>query len=123
MNPVEVIGKYRSGEITLSECWELLKTIRPVKARNEIVLTEPPKQEKQTINEHELKAIERLQTVSFGMSRSMKRFIHQIKDAQELTPRQREYLRSTVYRYRRQMWREPESKAKAFIEKMKGKPE
>lgn len=117
----DILAKYRNGEISISECWNLMAGIRQAKTKTEIVLTQPPSKNYEALNECELEAIRNLQSVHFGMSRGAKRFAHQIKDCKELTARQREYLRGLVFKYRRQLWRDnPDGNAKSFCSRMKG---
>lgn len=117
----EIMQAYRDGNISEAECWEQLKIIRAPKPHDEPDLTTPPSKVYEPLNKYELKAIEYLQRVSFGASNSMKRFAHQVKDAKELTGRQREYLRLLVWKYRRQIFKhfDKDKSAKAFIEAMK----
>jgi ribonuclease HII len=48
------------------------------------------------------------------------RFAMQVKDAKELTQRQREYLQLLVWRHRRQIFHtDTDARAKSYIERMK----
>lgn len=117
----EIIQAFTHGEISLSQCWEMLKNLRPRKANDNIVLTVPPSKVYEPLNKYELKAIEHLQGVHFGAASSARRFIRQVKEAKELTARQREYLQLLTYKYRRQIFgkRDTDQRAKAYVERMK----
>ena len=117
----EIMKAYQKGDISLSECWDRLSVIRKPRPHDEPELVAPPSKVYEPLNEHELKAIECLQRVYFGASNSAKRFAHQVRDAKELTARQREYLRLLVYKYRRQIFKtkDRDERARAYIEGMK----
>lgn len=117
----EIMDRYHRGEISESQCWELLALLNQGRVSDmEYELTAPPSKVYEKLNDWELHAIEKLQGVGYGMNRSAKRFAHQIKDSQELTARQREFLRLLVWRYRRQLWkRDQDQKAKAYLDYMK----
>lgn len=118
----EILTAYYAGEISLSECWNQLNGLRLSKSKpaNEPEIKAPPSKVYEPLNEAELKAIECLQGVSFGVSNGAKRFAHQVKDQKELTARQREYLRLLVFKYRRQIFgkKNTDARAKAYIERM-----
>lgn len=118
----EILQNYRDGKITLAECWNELRAIRKSKPKGEPEISPPVVKESLVYlpcNDMEIKAIERLQSVHFGMSRGAKRFVSQIKDKKELTKRQSEYLRLLVWKYRRQLWRKDyDVRAKAWMQGM-----
>jgi hypothetical protein len=118
----EIIKAFREGSITISECWNRLNGLRLAKSRpaNEPEIVTPPSKVYEPLNSHELKAIAYLQGVSFGASRGAGRFAHQVKDAKELTGRQREYLRLLVFKYRRQIFgkKNADARAKEYVKEM-----
>lgn len=117
----EILAAYRKGEISEAECWERLSIVSKPRPHDEPELVAPPSKVYEPLNQSELKAIEFMQRVHFGASNSAKRFAHQVKDAKELTARQREYLRLLVHKYRRQIFRtDYDARAKAYTQKMKG---
>jgi hypothetical protein len=119
--PTEILQAFQRGEITLAETWERLKVIREHKPHDEPELQAPPSKIYEPLNDAELNVISNLDRVSFGASNSARRFAEQIKEAKELTARQREYLRLLVYKYRRQIFgkKNTDARAKAYIERMK----
>jgi hypothetical protein len=119
--PTEILQAYRRGEITLAETWERLKIIRKPKPHDEPELKAPPSKIYEPLNDAELNVISNLDRVSFGASNSARRFAEQIKEAKELTARQREYLRILAWKYRRQIFgkKNTDARAKAYIERMK----
>jgi hypothetical protein len=123
----EIIRSFRDGQISLSECWDMLNGLRLSRSKphDEPVLETPPSKVYEPLSDAELKAIEHLQGVSFGAASGARRFAHQVKDAKELTARQREYLRLLVYKYRRQIFgaHDTDTRAKAYIERMKARNE
>lgn len=119
---LSILTAYRKGEIGLSECWDLLRGVPNISPkRNEPKIQAKPSRVYEPLNAAELRAIEFLQRVNFGVWNSASRFVHQIKDAKELTARQRDYLRLLVYKFRRQIFRKPDrdARAKTYIERMK----
>lgn len=121
----EILQAYRRGELTLSQCWQELASIRVVPSKDGPIIQAPPSKIYLPLNRYEIKAIEILQKVSFGMDRSGKRFIDQISSKTELTARQKEFLQLLIYKYRRQIFRHDDQsmKARSFIRNMKGQDE
>lgn len=123
MSADEILQEYYDGKLSVAECWSRLAQIRiPLQEHGPQITT--PKQKPPLvylpINDHERKAIAKLQSVHFGMARGAKRFVQQIKEATELTARQKEYLRVVVFKYRRQLFGQNyEARAKVFLEEMR----
>jgi hypothetical protein len=118
----EIIRAFRDGHISLSQCWDALNGLHMSHSRpkNEPEIKTPPSKIYESLNDAELKAIERLQGVSFGAANGAGRFARQVKESKELTARQREYLRLVVYKYRRQIFgkKDTEARAKAYLKRM-----
>jgi len=118
----EIIKAFRDGHLSISQCWDALNGLRLAKSKpaNEPEIKTPPSKVYELLNSHELKAIEHLQHVSFGAASGARRFAHQVKDAKELTGRQREYLRLLVFKYRRQIFgkQNTDGRANEYIAKM-----
>lgn len=120
MNAAEIRAAYENKEISEAEYWNRLAALQErAPKKHDIVLTEPPSRVYYPLNQAERDAVSALQNVSFGISNGARRFAHQIKDADQLTARQREYLRGLVLKFRRQLFgKDADHKAAALVERM-----